>query len=61
MICAWDEATLDKLYADRRKRAAVGLRRHGEEDAAEEVPSACPWSLDDIRREDWYPTVPDLR
>jgi hypothetical protein len=30
----------------------------GELDAAEE-PSACPWSLDDICREDWYPTVPD--
>jgi hypothetical protein len=32
----------------------------GELDAAEEVPSACPWSLDDICREDWYPTVLDL-
>jgi hypothetical protein len=23
------------------------------------LPSACPWSFDDICREDWYPTVPD--
>lgn len=49
------ETTLDKLYADGRKRAAVGLRRHDEGDAAEQLPSVCPWSLDEICREDWYP------
>ncbi len=52
------EAGLDKLYADGRKRAAVGLRRHGEGDAAENLPAACPWSLDEICREDWYPAGP---
>ena len=55
------EAVLGNLYTDGRKRAAVGLRKHGEPDAAEQLPSACPWSLDDICREDWYPTVPDRR
>jgi hypothetical protein len=55
------EANLDKLYADGRKRAAVGLRRHGEEDAAEHLPAASPWSLDDICREDWYPAAFEQR
>jgi hypothetical protein len=55
------EAVLGKLYTDGQKRAAVGLHKHGEPGAAEQLPSACPWSLDDICREDWYPTVPDPR
>jgi len=53
------EATLDQLYADGRTRAAVGLRRHGEHAAAEQLPSVCPWSLDEICREDWYPSAPE--
>ena len=53
------EATLDKLYADGLKRAAVGLRRHGEDAAAGQLPSVCPWSLDEICREDWYPAAPE--
>jgi hypothetical protein len=47
------EVTLDKLYADGRKRT-VGLRRHGEDAAAEQLPTVSPWSLDEICREDWY-------
>lgn len=53
------EANLEKLYAEGRRRAARGLRRHGEPDAADLLPSACPWSLDEICREDWYPTPPE--
>jgi len=52
------EQNLDRLYRDSRKRAAAGLRRHGEPDAAESLPPACPYSLDDICREDWYPDRP---
>jgi Domain of unknown function DUF29 len=52
------EMALDKLYADGRKRAAIGLRRHGEDAAVEQLPSASPWSLDEICQEDWYPTQP---
>jgi Domain of unknown function DUF29 len=55
------EAVLEKLYADGRKRAAVGLRRHTESDAAEQLPSTCPWSLDEICEEDWYPAAPEPR
>ena len=50
------EAYLEKLYAEGRRRAARGLQRHGEPDAADLLPLACPWSLDEICREDWYPT-----
>jgi len=52
------EESLDKLYADARKRAATALRRHGEPDAADALPTACLYSLDDICREDWYPDRP---
>jgi len=52
------EQSFDKLYADARKRAAIALRRHGEPDAADALPQTCPYSLDDICREDWYPDRP---
>ena len=55
------EANLEKLYAEGRRRAARGLRRHGEPDAADLLPSTCPWSLDEICREDWYPTSAEPR
>jgi hypothetical protein len=49
---------LDKLYADARKRAAASLRQYGEPAAADLLPPACPYSLDDICRDDWYPRRP---
>jgi uncharacterized protein YPO0396 len=52
------EAMLEKLYADGRKRAGTSLRRNGEPGAAASLPQACPYSLDDICREDWYPERP---
>jgi Domain of unknown function DUF29 len=52
------EQNLDKLYADGRKRASAGLRRHGEPSAADALPQTCPYSLDDIIRDDWYPERP---
>ena len=55
------EANLEKLYAEGRRRAARGLRRHGEPEAAQQLPSACPWSLDEICEEDWYPAAPEPR
>jgi hypothetical protein len=54
------ESNVEALYAGRR-RAARGLQRHNELGAAEELPLACPWSLDDIGREDWYPAAPEPR
>ena len=55
------EANLEKLYADGRRRAARGLLRHGEPDAAAALPAQSPYSLDEICREDWYPTSTEPR
>ena len=52
------EQVLDKLYADGCKRAAAALRRYGEPAAADALPPICPYSLEDICREDWYPDRP---
>ena len=52
------EESLNKLYADGRKRAETALRRYGEPQAADALPHSCPYSLDDICREDWYPDRP---
>jgi Domain of unknown function DUF29 len=55
--CYLEEA-LGPLYLRAQRKAARGLRRHGELDAADALPQACPYSLDDICREDWYPDRP---
>jgi hypothetical protein len=49
------EAALDKLYFDARKRATLGLQRFGEHEAAEHLPTTCPYSWDEICQQDWYP------
>jgi hypothetical protein len=49
------EQSLDTLYLQAQRRAARGLRRHGEPAAADALPQIRPYSLDDICREDWYP------
>ena len=46
---------LPKLYLDARHRTELGLRQHHEVQAAEALPSSCPYTLDEILREDWYP------
>jgi Domain of unknown function DUF29 len=51
------EATLDKLYADARRNAALALRTFGEEAAAQALPATCPFSLDEICQQDWYPVT----
>jgi hypothetical protein len=50
------ESSLENLYAEGRRRAARGFRRHGEADVADSLPQLCPYSLDEVCREDWYPT-----
>jgi hypothetical protein len=49
------ETMLVKLYRDGRRQAELSLRAHGEDRAAEALPQACPYSLEEICREDWYP------
>lgn len=52
------EATLQSLYEDGRRRAEAGLRRYGEADAIASLPPECPYTLDEICRQDWYPPPP---
>jgi Domain of unknown function DUF29 len=49
------ENMLSKLYEDGRDRAELGLRSHGEMQAADNLPSECPYTIDDILRRGWYP------
>lgn len=44
------------LYARARKMAARELRRYGEPEAAAALPETCPYTLDQLLDEDWYPT-----
>jgi hypothetical protein len=53
------EGALEKLYSDARRRAALGLRRYGEAEAAKRLPGTCPYSWDEICQEDWYPDSVD--
>jgi hypothetical protein len=48
------EQELDKLYARARKRAETTLRDGGEHAAAEALPVACTYTLDQITS-DWLP------
>jgi hypothetical protein len=49
------EGTLETLYADGRRHAALSLRAFGKDDAAQALPMNCPYSLDEICQQDWYP------
>ena len=50
------DETLARLYAAARKQAALELQEHGERDAAASLPIECPYTVDQILAEDWYPT-----
>ena len=52
------EIMLARLYRDGRRLAELALRGYGENQAADALPHHCPYSLDDIFREDWYPEPP---
>ncbi len=49
------EKMLPRIYAISRKRAVLDLERHGEHGAARALPSECPYTIDQIFAEDWYP------
>ena len=55
------ETMLARLYRDGRHRAELALRGYGENQTADALPEQCPYSLDDIFREDWYPEPPGER
>ena len=52
------ETMLARLYRDGRSLAELALRGYGEDQAADTLPQQCPYSPDDILREDWYPEPP---
>jgi Domain of unknown function DUF29 len=51
-------AVLSKLYATARKRIATDLQEHGEEGAAASLPGECPYTIEQILVDDWYPDPP---
>jgi hypothetical protein len=60
-LCRDAEAMLAKLYRDGRRQAEPSLRAYGEDQGVEAMPQSCPYSLDDICCEDWYPESPGER
>lgn len=55
------ENLLSKLYEDGRDRAELGLRSHGEMQAADNLPAGCPYTIDEILRRGWYPEPPGVQ
>ena len=59
------EQHLPRLWSQARSKADNGLRRYGEPDAADLLPAACPYNLDDLLSDGWYPAnrrgLPDDR
>jgi hypothetical protein len=49
------ERDLARLYRDGKKRAVLAMTGHGEAEAVARLPDACPYKLDQILEEDWYP------
>ena len=58
-LCRDVEATLERLYAQARRNATVSLGNFGEHGAAPAFPDKCPYSLDKICQQDWYPISPE--
>jgi hypothetical protein len=52
------EAMLPMLYARGRQLASVRLRKFSENEAAARLPSECPYTLDQICTDGWYPKPP---
>lgn len=52
------EHEVPRLYRLARKQAELSLREYGEIGAINSLPIQCPYSLDQILAEDWYPEPP---
>jgi hypothetical protein len=53
------ERRLPHFYAEARKRAELQPQRYGEYQAAQSLPEECPYTIDQIVAEDWYPDCDD--
>jgi Domain of unknown function DUF29 len=49
------EERLARLYVLARKQAALDLLKYHEDEAAQSLPTECPYTIDQILAEDWYP------
>jgi len=49
------EASLPRLYRGARRQAELSLQEHGEHHAAAALPQECPYTLDQILEDEWYP------
>jgi len=52
------EEALPRLYGRARKQAELSLREFREDHAASSLPVECPYTLDQILADDWYPEPP---
>jgi hypothetical protein len=46
---------IEAPYADARGDARLALLDHPEPEAAASLPATCPWTLDELLRDGWYP------
>ena len=51
------EADLERDYAKARDKTVLALQRHGEVEAAAELPVASPYALADLLDPNWWPPV----
>ena len=49
------DETLASLYVAARKQAALELQDYRERGAVRSLPTVCPYTVDQILAEDWYP------
>jgi hypothetical protein len=52
------ETALPRLYRNARKQAELGLHEFKEAAAAVSLPAECPYTVDQILADDWYPDPP---
>jgi hypothetical protein len=53
------DETLARHYAAARRQAALELQEHGEHAAARSLPTGCPYTIDQILADEWYPGPPE--
>lgn len=49
------EPELAASYRRAKRKAGLGLLDHGEDEAAAALPEDCPYALDDLLNDDWWP------
>ena len=52
------EANLARIYGHARKAAEIALQKHQEISGTTPLPAECPYALDQILADDWYPAPP---